>query len=49
MGIFTPAWVTIGIVPPRGQKVKQGPIASGPEEFAKILDKHPYYLNVPGF
>jgi len=49
LGIFTPAWVTIGIVPPEGQAVKQGPIADGPETFNKILDDHPYYLQVPGF
>jgi len=49
LGIFTPAWVTIGIVPPEGQEVKQGPIADGPETFAQILDKHPYYLNVEGW
>jgi sterol 24-C-methyltransferase len=49
LGIFTPAWVTIGIVPPEDKPVKQGPVASGPEQYAKILDNHPYYLKVPGY
>jgi sterol 24-C-methyltransferase len=43
MGIFTPAWVTIGIVPPEGQEVQQGPIADSPDQLAEILEKHPYY------
>merc|ERR1711865_66788 len=43
MGIFTPAWVTIGIVPPDGAKVVQGKIADSPVEFAKILDAHRYW------
>jgi sterol 24-C-methyltransferase len=37
MGIFTPAWVMVGIKPPNGQPVKQGPIADGPEKLAEIL------------
>lgn len=44
MGIFTPAWVTVGVVPPDGATVKQGPIATGPEEFAKLLSEHPHYM-----
>jgi len=49
MGIFTPAWVTVGIVPPDGAKVKQGPIATSPDEFQTLLEKHEYYYKVPGF
>merc|ERR1711934_942936 len=44
LGIFTPAWVTIGIVPPDGVEPKQGPIADGPETFQKLLEAHPYYV-----
>jgi len=43
MGIFTPAWVTIGIVPPNGAEVKQGEIADSPAAFAKVLDNHRYW------
>merc|ERR1711935_592606 len=43
LGIFTPAWVTIGIVPPDGEKPVQGPIADSPAEFAKVLHAHRFY------
>mmetsp|Transcript_17285 Transcript_17285/g.19329 ORF Transcript_17285/g.19329 Transcript_17285/m.19329 type:complete len:410 (+) Transcript_17285:30-1259(+) len=49
MGIFTPAWVTIGIVPPDGQAVNQGPIATSPDGLNQILANHPYYHQVAGF
>merc|ERR1712070_271456 len=43
MNIFTPAWVTIGIKPLKGQALKQGTIATSPDEYYKILASHPYY------
>jgi len=39
LGIFTPLWVTIGVVPKDGQKPSQGQIASTPEEFNKLLEE----------